>query len=112
MSHMEALIFIRSAIGVAIMLLSSSAAFSAPNKEIRVTFATPLPGKINALALANVVWSYKDTTCLSLSEPSNTTDRSACRELAKHFGPVQSFTSPAGEFDGEKLAECNKTARQ
>lgn len=60
--------------------------------------------------LDGTIWRCADTTCRSVSAPKDT-GVLACKDIAKKFGQVVSFTTDDKALDEEGLAKCNQSAK-
>lgn len=58
-----------------------------------------------------IMWRCIDTTCRSVSIPSNNVGVQACKGIAKKFGQVVSFMTGDKPLDEESLATCNQSAK-
>ena len=47
-------------------------------------------------------------TCVAAVSQSATFTAATCRDVAKHVGPVASFTTSGHEFDSTRLGACNQ----
>lgn len=77
--------------------------------------AAPRGGSIAALAaplaeprqeiISGVLWKCAGGQCTAASEGSR--PLLVCQRVAKTFGQVARFSSPAGELSSEELSRCN-----
>lgn len=55
-----------------------------------------------------VIVRCEASACVSTSSLESASPRTLCRKIAKAFGPVTAFTTPAGAVSADQLAACNK----
>ena len=88
--------------------LTATAAFAAYNNVV-VKFQNPVPATDSAIALG-AVWACTTDTCTTVLERKTPQVRD-CRQVARAFGPVASFSVGGASLDEAGLAACNTPAK-
>lgn len=78
---------------------------------VTVKLAAPLDATAKFIAGGAIFICTKDT-CVASSPTSQTSNVSACKEVAKNVGAVSSFGGIRMQFDAAKLEECNAAAKK
>lgn len=55
--------------------------------------------------VGGVLWKCAGAQCAAPADGSRPV--LACQRVARTFGPIARFTTPAGELSGEELSRCN-----
>ena len=67
--------------------------------------ATPLEAPRSAI-VNSVMWKCAGDQCSAPAQDSR--PLMVCQKVAKKFGPVTRFVSPAGALSADELAKCNQ----
>jgi hypothetical protein len=77
---------------------------AAPRGGSFAALTTPLAAPRQEI-ISGVLWKCAGERCAAASEGSR--PMLVCQRVAKTFGPVASFSSPAGELSSEEISRCN-----
>ncbi|MEJ5977899.1 hypothetical protein WG901_14715 [Novosphingobium sp. PS1R-30] len=69
-----------------------------------VSLTNPLEAPRQAI-VGGVLWKCAGSNCAAPADGSRPV--LVCQRVAKTFGPIARFTSPAGELSSEDLSRCN-----
>jgi hypothetical protein len=91
------------------LALTASAALAA-NSVATIKLVTPVAQPNTAMIALNTGWNCTGDTCIA------TLDRKApavrdCRQIARAFGPVASFSVGTKSLDAAGIAACNAPTR-
>lgn len=94
-----------SIIAAAGLALVGAQAQAAPRGGAYVAaLATPLTSAKQEI-ISGVLWKCAGESCTAPAEGSR--PMMVCERVAKKFGPLARFASPAGELSAEDLSRCN-----
>lgn len=97
-------------------LATACAAFSlacagaaAADTSVNATLQTPQAGHAQLIA-AGAVFNCTAGACTAQVAPDDATSVSSCKDLARHVGPLASYTAGPKTLDATALARCNTAA--
>ena len=93
-----------STFAVVLAALGNGTAHAAPRGGNTAALATPLAAPKQEI-VSGVLWKCAGEHCAAPTDGSR--PLLVCQRVAKTFGPVARFTTPAGELSNEELSRCN-----
>jgi hypothetical protein len=93
-----------AAAGALSLALPASAA-----EPVSAKLASPIATEARIIA-GGAMFVCRDALCVATAPGSRTLAVSACRDLAKVVGPVESFGAARRALDEQKLGQCNAAA--
>ena len=90
----------------AIGLAAGPGQAAARSSGYAASLATPVTQPKQAI-VGGVLWKCVDDRCTTADSSSR--PLMVCQRVVKAFGPVASFSGPAGELSADDLGRCNAT---
>lgn len=94
-------------LGLAAILVGHGGLSAAPRAGYGAALAMPLPAPRQEI-VGGLLWKCAGGQCAAPADGSRPV--MVCQRIARTFGTVTRFTSPAGELSGEDLSRCNTPA--